>query len=149
MNLMTTMMLVVACGLTACDGEKNTVTFDKELRHDNGLMVLRPAGFDDGKTETGFVLSEIGGRRTPRTITVERADARPDFTDAEERTLGGQIARYTITDLGAASGGTEYELKASKPSGNGFIVISEISQVEGDAPEFAIGWAVLENARLP
>ena len=148
MNRMSTIMLFLACGLTACGGEEKFVTFDKELQHENGLRVSRPVGFDDQKTESGFVFSEIGGRRTPRTLSVEKADSRPDLIGAKERTLGNTIAHFTVTDLGSGSGGTEYELKASKASGSSWVVISEISQIEGDAPEFTIGWAVLENAQL-
>jgi hypothetical protein len=39
------MMLAAACGLTACGGEEKLVTSDKDLRHENGLTVSRPAGF--------------------------------------------------------------------------------------------------------
>jgi hypothetical protein len=142
-------ILILACVLAACGGEEKLVSFDKQLEHDNGLSVSRPQGFNDRKTEIGFVFSEIGERRTPRTLSVEKTDSRPDLTGAKERTLGGTIAHYTITDLGTGSGGTEYELKASKASGSGWIVMSEISQVEGDVPNFTIGWEVLERARLP
>ncbi len=141
-------LLIAACSLTACGGE-TLVTFDKELQHENGLSVARPEGFDDQKTATGFVFNEVGGRRTPRTISVERVDTAPVPDGAKERRVGEATALYTVQELGAGSGGTEYELKAARAAGSAWIVLTEIAQVEGDEPDFVLGWAVLERARLP
>ena len=67
-----------------------------------------------------------------------------------ERNISNGIAYYTINELGVGSGGVEYELKAARSTaGGGWIVLSQISQVEGDEPEFAMGWSILERARLP
>jgi hypothetical protein len=67
---------------------------------------------------------------------------------AEQRNPGASAMPYTVTALGSGSGGTEYELKAVKAFGSGWIVLTSIVQIEGSEPDFSLGWTVLEHARL-
>ncbi len=134
--------------LAACNQNGEAMSFDGDVRHENGLTVSRPAGFSETKTGSGFAFTENGDMRSPRTITVETVTAQPALTDAKRKTLGGADVAYAVTDIGSGSGGTEYELQAVKAAARGWIVLKATEQTEGGEPAFTAGWAVLETATV-
>ncbi len=132
--------------IVACNQNGDTMSFDGEVRHENGLSASRPAGFKEMKTPSGFVFTESGDMRSPRTVRVDLSASEPQLTDTEKRSVGGIEVTYAVSELGSGSGGTEYELQAIKPSGGSWIVLKAIEQTEEAEPAFLAGWAVLEKA---
>ena len=58
------------------------------------------------------------------------------------------MALFVITELGAGSGGTEYELHAVRAFGSRHLPLTAVEQAETGLPEIATAWAVLERARV-
>jgi len=116
------------------------------LEHPNGLRLLRPDGFEERLTERGFALDEAGNLRTPRRIQVERADIAPTFETTDQVTFeDGELLGYTIVDMGGGSGGTEYELRAARSLGSGWVVLTARVQTEL-SPNFGLAFRVFATA---
>ena len=96
----------------------------------------------------GFSLTEAGDLRSPRTIVVVLADSNPLAGDVREHDLDGATAQFRISELGAGSGGVEYELVATKEDAGAFVVVTAIKQTESTEPDFTTAWAVLAKARV-
>ncbi len=143
------LILVVLLAIAACDENQNTgVTFDKEIKLDNGLTVARPKGFTEGLEADRIVLTETGDLRSPRIISVSLSETAPLLDDPDTRDVKGEKVRYKVGEEGSGSGGTEYQLQAVRAVGPKFLVLTAFVQVEGRTPDFATAWAVMERARV-
>lgn len=108
--------MLLTLGLAACDEDAH-MCFDKELKHATGLLVMRPAGFQEDSTPTGFTLTEAGDLRFPRRIELSFEQAAPLGSEA------WRAVRFQIEPRGEGSGGSEYQLVAVKPAPGGGIVM--------------------------
>lgn len=123
------------------------MTFKEELIHKNGLVIARPAGFDATMNGKGFYLIEKGDLRSPRRLTISLADTDPLGDEAQERSIEGKTIRYRISEIGAGSGGVEYELVAARQDQEAFVVVTAIEQTEHSEP-FAAAWSVLAHIQV-
>ena len=123
------------------------MTFDEKLVHHNGLVLARPAGFDATMSDTGFDLIETGDLRSPRSINVSLVDTDPLGDKAQERSIDGTSIRYRISEVGAGSGGVEYELVAVRQDQEAFVVVIAFEQTEHAKP-FTAAWSVFEHIQV-
>lgn len=138
-------LIAFAVGKTAADD----FAVAEALQHECGLQTVRPQGFRASPTETGFQLDQEGQRRTPIRITIGCADTEPSIkAEPKERWLSGAKVKYLIEELGGGSGGTEYLLTAVKQAPSGWIVMTQLVQIEFFWPDFSLGWAVLDRSHL-
>ena len=140
---------LLATSLAACEEKGTEVRIAEELEHANGLRTVLPQGFRAVTTAAGFQFDEQGELRSPKKITIVRSDAKPELAAEGEQTLPDrEEAQYAVQELQGGSGGNVYQLTAWRKATDGWIVMTEYVQVEHFDPDFAVGWAVLGQARL-
>lgn len=119
------------------------------LQHECGLQTMRPQGFSVTATLSGYQFDEEGQFRTPMRITIGCSAIEPFLgSPADERWLRGAKVKYFTEELGSGSGGTEYLLTAVKQAPSGWIVMTQLVQIEFFWPDFSLGWAVLDRSHL-
>jgi hypothetical protein len=118
-----------------------------ELAHANGLVAAAPYGFDAQATADGFVFAETGGLRTPREIRLALTPSPPRVAGLRGRAIDGRWVPFAVRELGGGSGGTAYELVATRPMETGYLVMTATVQTE-TSPRFDAAWAALERASM-
>jgi len=118
-----------------------------EARHSNGLVVPYPEELEPGEGPDGFRFTDRRDLRRPRFVAIALTDAAPP-DEAEPTSFGGPETRLLVEELGSGSGGMEYRLSAWRPVHEGWIAMLAEQQREGDAPNFATPWAMMEGARV-
>ncbi len=150
----TWLKVLLICALVplalSCDEQGELkVTLQEEVRHANGLAVRRPDGFRTIEEGGGFAFEEEGMVRSPRFLRVRRVEQAPSQTSQDSRELeGGASANYTVERRSGGSGGDEYELTVWRAAEGSWIVVSETAQSELGEPDFALAWALIDQARI-
>ena len=138
-------LAVAACALIAalasCREEGLTIVENVTLP-EAGITVPRPEGFDAAILGGQLRLTEGGDLRAPRDIRVA-AGAAQGADGGKQR---GDVS-YAITDAGAGSGGTMWELTASKPLGASHVTITASEQREQGQPDFGWVWPVIDGIK--
>ena len=125
------------------------VTLREELRHANGLAVLRPDGFRAIEEAAGFAFVEEGMIRAPHYLRILRLEQAPPQAPQGSRKLeSGASASCAVARRSGGSAGNEYELTAWRAAGDSWILVSEIAQSEMGEPNFATAWALIDQARI-
>jgi hypothetical protein len=139
--------LVALLLLGACDQKGESLETVGKVRHENGLVVPRLAFLDPALGAEGLLFTDNRDIRQPLTVDVALSPVGPP-EEAQRRGLDGAEAYYAIEELGSYSGGTEYRIRAWRPVGSEWIVLTAEQQNEGSAPDFAAAWAMLRGARV-
>jgi len=125
------------------------VTLKEEVRHASGLAVRRPDGFRPIEEAGGFAFEEEAMVRSPRFLRVLLQEQAPSQEPSGSRKLeSGASASYVLERRSGGSGGDEYELTVWRAADGSWIVVSETAQSELGEPDFALAWALIDEARI-
>jgi hypothetical protein len=131
--------------VAACQLETSKVEMGEVLRHQNGLIVNRPKGFDVQETATGFAMTQSGTLRNPLTLQIG-AVAEGQQPSVAPSWFGLLGFRYRIDKSEGGSGGETFTLTAMYPLRHCWLLLSASQQAEVVQPTFLEAWAVLDNA---
>jgi hypothetical protein len=140
-------MLTLCSLLAACQLETSVVRMAEVLRHENGLIVSRPIGYDAQRTEIGYTMTRSGEFRSPLTFRIEIL-ANGKQPDVPPSWFGLFGFRYRIRHYDGGSGGSEYTLTAMHPLQQCWIVLTANQQAADSQPSFLEAWAVLDYASV-
>ena len=150
-------LLVLACALLcagcAAGGSPPLIKTVKEIRHENGLVVGLPEGFEAKRTGEGFAVEPEASRnlqlRDPIVAYVSLVKGgAPEESSLRARSVGGKEVRYRVAkEENPGSGGDIYGLGVVERVPGGHIKYSQGKQSEDGEPDFALLWTLVGSTK--
>jgi hypothetical protein len=144
----TTLAALLAIALPGCMPETSKVRFSETMSHENGLITQRPEGFEAVSQPAGYDLTESGALRNPMQITLSLLSPGAAAHDIPRAWFGVFGLHYRITIAEGGSGGSLYNLEASKAFGICRILLQATQQSKDGTPDFLVAWALLEKTAI-
>ena len=146
-------MGLLLCGLLVAIGTESRrpdLVEDLVVHHSNGLLVPRPKGYVESPTDSGFLFADMRRSELPVTVRISVMDREPTHYGASERHLShlAGTATFAVSSEILHTGNRRPRFSAFRAEGSRWLLVEAFSGFDGDTPDFAPAWHILEQARI-